>query len=107
MGRSEELVELYDGTLTNFNFTWYVYMELLPKLRRMREKGQLLQDQSKPYLFEHIQGMYRGETDKEGRPCGKGMIEKSNKQTYHSTFLDGKMEGIAVCYRPGMDVTQV
>ena len=42
MGRLEELSELYNGTITPYNFTWYVFAELLPKLTRMREKGQLL-----------------------------------------------------------------
>ena len=72
MGRLGELSELFDGTITPYNFTWYVYAELLPKLTKMREEGQLLHNQTKPYKKMGIEGRYMGETDLQGNACGRG-----------------------------------
>ena len=38
LGRIEEADELYDGTPTSENFTWYTHAELLPTLRKLRSE---------------------------------------------------------------------
>ena len=41
MGRTEELNELFDGTITPENYTWYLHAELLPKISKLRSEGRL------------------------------------------------------------------
>ena len=41
MGRSEEVKELFDGTITYENYTWYIHAELLPRISKLRSEGGL------------------------------------------------------------------
>ena len=39
--RQDLLTKLYDGTITHNNYTWYLILELLPKISKMRAEGKL------------------------------------------------------------------
>ena len=41
MGKEEELKELYDGTITPYNYTWYLLGEVFPMLNKKRADGEL------------------------------------------------------------------
>ena len=39
--RTEELNELFDGTITPENYTWYLHGKVLPKISKLRSEGRL------------------------------------------------------------------
>ena len=41
-----EIESLFDGTVTAYNMSWYIEIELLPLLRKMRKEGKLTQVQN-------------------------------------------------------------
>ena len=40
-GSIEVLKALYDGTITTDNYTWYILIELEPKINKLRAEGKL------------------------------------------------------------------
>ena len=44
--QTSELEGLFDGTVTAFNMPWYIEIELLPLLRKMRKEDKLTQVQN-------------------------------------------------------------
>ena len=93
MKRTEELEALYSGEVTKDNNKWYIHIELLPKLTKMRKESKLLHDQTKKLFDEEFE--YFGDTDLDGKACGWGTAIRDN-QSYTGTFLNDKMTGIVV-----------
>ena len=40
-GRNEDLKALYDGTISAENYTWYILIEIEPKINKLRAEGRL------------------------------------------------------------------
>ena len=96
MKRTEELEALYSGEVTKDNNKWYIHIELLPKLTKMRKESKLLHNQTKKQIWPGIgEYEYFGDTDLDGKACGWGTAIRDN-QSYTGTFLNDKMTGIVV-----------
>ena len=93
MGRADELKKLYDGVITQENYIWYIYSELLPKLNKLRSEGQLKIGEK--YIDEDgmmgtMELKYTGELDQESKACGNG-VAKNNMVTLDGTFMDDQL----------------
>ena len=40
-GQEGEFKRLYDGTITPYNYTWFIHAEIIPKLIKLRQTGKL------------------------------------------------------------------
>ena len=96
MKRTEELEALYSGEVTKDNNKWYIHIELLPKLTKMRKEGQLLHNQTKKIQWAGDgERDYYGDTDLDGKACGWGTATSFGKSST-GTFLNDEAIGIVV-----------
>ena len=59
--------------MTIYNNKWYIHIDLLPKLTKMRKEGQLLHNQTKKLRAAGSEIVdYFGDTDLDGKACGWG-----------------------------------
>ena len=100
MGKTDELKELYSPPTSTSNVTWYVYIELLPKLFKMRSEGKLRQNQTKEIIFvmDNMKYKYTGEVDEDGKACGFGKAI-TDKLTVAGTFFNDNPEGVLIFTR--------
>ena len=54
---------------------WYIHIELLPRLSRMRKGYKLIPNSESTIVIEGQSLKFKGETDKDGKACGKGVLE--------------------------------
>ena len=103
-GKGFELEVLYISpqTVTADNMPWYIHIDLLPKLTKMRRDGKLLHNQKTTIKIDRNLYQYTGDTELDGTVTGWGVaIHEEWQQTYTGTWLSNELEGIIISTSPG------
>ena len=91
MGRDSEL---FDGTITPNNFTWFIYGVLHPELDSQRANGELSHKRNlKVLIGKKTNAKYTGEVNRQGQMHGRGVLIASEGRI-EGTFYKGNLFGI-------------
>ena len=45
-GKTDQLLQLFDGTITAENYSWYIQSELIPRIDKLEAEGRLVYHKS-------------------------------------------------------------
>ena len=96
MNDKYEFLSLYEESPTFENMEGYIYLELLPKLVKLRNENKLFHNLASYVTIQDEKLSYIGDLDLEGRVTGWGAAGDYNGSSLVGTFLDNKPEGIIV-----------
>ena len=100
---SYDITEYRQGEVTKENMRWYIYIELLPRLAKMRKEKKIKHTEKVMIEWRWGMGEYTGDIDMQNRPCGWGEVKATEEDGVYSlrgTWLDGQPEGIMVFSEP-------
>ena len=87
LNRRDELDYLFDSEEPFDNYTWYVYIELLPMFDSLRRVGKLRNVVNTHRVIGGEYCQYSGELDEKLQFCGHGEL-KNKFSTKRGTFLN-------------------